>query len=106
VPSTSNLPGHSLIERGLDDVRAGIRSTESLLVTSAAARLRALGVWESDLREIDPEPEVALYLHLGRTGVSDPYSRYNALRRELASFVRGLEHRIESERRAAEATSR
>lgn len=99
-----DLPGSRVVERGLVDLHAGVRSTESLLVSAGAERLRALGVWFPGPVEIDSEPELALYRHLAEIGVPDPYSTYNALRRELASFVRALEHRIERARRAGQSS--
>jgi hypothetical protein len=46
------------------------------------------------------EASLALYAWLGERGVLDPYSTYNALLRELSSFVRALEHRVFSGQRA------
>lgn len=95
----AGLPGRDLVEQGLLDVEHGKLSAEALLVTMAAPRLRDLG-----LRVVDAgvaEPERSLYELLGASGEPDPYSRYNALRRELTSFVRALEHRVARGRRAA-----
>jgi len=95
-----DLPGAELVERGLSDTRRGLTSVESLLVATAAPRLAALGLEvEGPLGRIS-DPELSLYALLGERGEIDPYSRYNALKRELASFVHALEHRKENARRA------
>jgi hypothetical protein len=90
------LPGADLIRRGVADVRAARRTVESLLVTIAAPRLRALGVLARGEATGVKDAELALYELLGDQEIPDPYSRYNALKRELSSFVRALEHRMES----------
>jgi hypothetical protein len=90
-----------MVEQGLLDARNGQTSIESLLVAICAPRLEALG--------LDPygptgrvfEPELALYALLGEA--PDPYSRYNALLRELSSFVHALEHRVVREALHAES---
>ena len=94
-----DLPGRELIERGLADVQSGRKTVEALLVAVAAPRLEALGLEARGPGTPVAEPELALYALLGASGVSDPYSRYNALLRELSSFIRALEHRISRERR-------
>lgn len=98
----AGLPGSALIERGLRDLEDGRTTAESLLVTVAAARLEALGVLAPGLATGPTEAPLALYAWLGESGVPDPYSTYNALLRELSSFVRALEHRIFSAQRAGQ----
>jgi hypothetical protein len=78
VASFTGLPGAENVERGVRDLNAGRRTVEALLVAAAATRLRE-------------EPERALYALLGAE--PDPYYRYNALRRELDSFLAALESR-------------
>lgn len=95
----ADLPGSALIERGLADTRDGKTTVESLLVAAAAPRLSALGLPAYGPGGKVTDPELALYALLGELGEADPYSRYNALRREIASFVHALEHRIERARR-------
>jgi hypothetical protein len=96
VQKLEELPGADLVQRGVADVRAARRTVESLLVTIAAPRLRALGVLERGEATGVVDAEIALYELLGDQKNPDPYSRYNALKRELSSFVRALEHRMES----------
>ena len=95
-----DLPGGPLVERGLEDIRMRRTSVESLLLATAATRLAALGLPLVATGKV-LDPELRLYALLGESGISDPYSRYNALKRELASFVHALEHRIEPQRRRA-----
>lgn len=85
----SALPGAEIVEQGLADLRAGRRSIEALVVAPAAPRLRALGL---EVRADDiVEPELALYRKLCDEDPDTAYSRYNSLRRRLASFVHALE---------------
>jgi hypothetical protein len=92
------LPGAALVERGVSDVRASKTTIESLLVAMAAPRLQALGVLGHGEGRVQ-DAELALYELLGREN-ADPYSRYNALKRELASFVHALEQRVEAAARS------
>lgn len=86
------LPGGERLERGVRDLRLGRRSPEALLVASAVTRLRELGVDVPAGTAVPAAPELALYAALGEE-CDDPYFRYNALRRELDSFVAALERR-------------
>ena len=100
MPDLRDLPGRALVEQGLVDTQTGVTGTESLLVAIAAPRLRALGLDAYGPTGRVRDPELALYAMLGHVGTIDPYSRYNALLRELTSFVRALEHRATRELRA------
>ena len=91
------LPGADLIRRGVVDLRASRTTPESLLVAMAAPRLQALGVLANGEGANISDAELGLYELLGEMGARDPYSRYNALRRELSSFLRALEQRLERE---------
>jgi hypothetical protein len=103
VTTLADLPGGALVTRGLSDTRQGRTSAESLLVAIAAPRLVSLGLHPYGPAGRVADPELALYALLGE-GKSDPYSSYNALLRELTSFVRALEHRVARERRLASET--
>ena len=98
-PTLVGLPGAALIEKGVADLERREVSAESLLVTIAAERLETLGVLRPGLATGSVEAPLALYAWVGESGVLDPYSTYNALLRELSSFVRALEHRVALERR-------
>jgi hypothetical protein len=87
------LPGAWLVERALADLARGQLTPEALTLSVASTRLARLGVELPAGVPLPPDPELALYESLGRLGVADPYSRYNALRRELASFLEALERR-------------
>jgi hypothetical protein len=88
------LPGAELVEKGLIDGAGGVESVEALLVAIAAPRLTWLGVRVPQTLTSLREPELRLYDELGRQKIVDPYSRYNALLRELVSFERALEQRV------------
>lgn len=87
------LPGAARIERGLHDLNEGRDSTEALLVAVAASRLRALGLSLPESSALPAEPDLRLYESLRGHPTGDPYFRYNALRRELDSFISCLETR-------------
>ena len=90
------LPAARRVERGRRDLERGRWSADAWWLAAAATRLRELGV---KLPEITPprEPELALYEAIGADS-DDPYYRYNALRRELSSFLSALEARVERSR--------
>src|SRR3972149_1651525 len=87
------LPGACLVERALADLARGQLTPEALALSLASTRLARLGIELPAGVPLPPDPELALYELLGRLGVADPYSRYNALRRELGSFLEALERR-------------
>lgn len=79
------LPGSDLIARGVADLNAGRETTEALLVSIGASRLRSVGIGLSSPIE---SPEHKLYLHLSRETGDAAHSAYNALIRRLVSFER------------------
>lgn len=83
--SMRGLPGSDLIERGVADLSAGRETTEALLVSIGASRLRSVGIGLSAPIE---SPEHKLYLHLTRETGDAAHSAYNALIRRLVSFER------------------
>ena len=86
VPSPA-IPGADLITAGLADLRAGRRSEESLLVSSAAQRLRLLGYVVPEAMAADPDGELYELVRL-RVGDARAHGTYNALRRRMVSFLR------------------
>jgi hypothetical protein len=82
------LPGEDLIQRGLDDLAAGVESAESLLVSIGAPRLAALGL---TVANPFPSPEHRLYQLLSAEEPGSAHSRYNALVRRLVSYERAAE---------------
>jgi len=95
------LPGEALVERALADLARGVLSPEALTLTLASTRLRRLGIELPGDLELPEERELALYQALGRVGVADPYARYNALLRELTSFLEALEQRRRKQHRSS-----
>ena len=89
----TGLPGAARIERGLRDLHEGHLSTDALLVAVAAGRLRALGLSVPEDSVLSAEPDLGLYESLRDHPAGDPYYRYNALRRQLDSFISCLEAR-------------
>lgn len=79
------LPGSDLIERGVADLNAGRETTEALLVSIGASRLRSVGI---GLLSPIESPEHKLYLRLVRETGDGAHSAYNALIRRLVSFER------------------
>ena len=83
------LPGGDLIERGIEDLKAGVESSEALLVAIGKPRLTRLGVPVPGHRLTFPE--LRLYESLSRPDPDRAHSRYNALIRRLVSFERAAE---------------
>ncbi len=96
-------PGGTLIAAGLDDCRAGRVTPAACLIFVGWPRLERAGL---DLTGCNvhriTEPEHRLYRLLGAEP-GDPYSRYNALIRELISFEHSMEHEQARRRRAPAA---
>jgi hypothetical protein len=85
VMRNADLPGADLIDAGLADLANRTESDESLLVSMAAPRLRALGF---DVPEPFPDAELRLYGRLSVRHGAAAHARYNALVRRLVSFQR------------------
>ena len=83
----AGLPGADLVERGLADLAAGQESTEALLVSIGAPKLRSLGL---EVRAPLSDPEHRLYKMLASSDSDSAHSRYNALVRRLVSFEQAL----------------
>jgi len=85
IANMACLPGAELIERGLEDLRDRRESSEALLVSIGAPRLRALGV---PVPNPIASPEHKLYGRLAIEKAAGAHSAYNALIRRLVSFER------------------
>ena len=81
----TDLPGADLIDVGLADLRNRRETDESLLVSMAAPRLRALGF---DVPIPFPDAELRLYARLAARHGAAAHTRYNSLVRRLVSFQR------------------
>jgi hypothetical protein len=79
------LPGADLVKQGAEDLASGHESTEALLVSIGAPRLRSIGI---ELSAPISSPEHKLYLLLAREKGDAAHSAYNALIRRLVSFER------------------
>jgi hypothetical protein len=82
----SAFPGGERVARGLSDLEAGRMTAEALLVSIASRRLSDLRLPIAPVDNRNRQPELELYELLG-VEVDDPYYAYNALLRELDSFV-------------------
>jgi len=82
-----------MVVEGLEHLRQGIESPESLLLAIGEPRLRRLGLPLPPPGDLAAEPELRLYRLLAATSGKAAHSRYNALVRELVSFERALDRR-------------
>jgi hypothetical protein len=82
------LPGEDLIRRGLEDLLGGKASSEALLVSIGAHRLRRAGL---EVPPALPDAEHRLYRRLAEEFGNDAHSRYNGLLRQLISYEQALE---------------
>jgi hypothetical protein len=82
---SNGLPGAELVDQGLIDLGRGRETVESLLVSMAEPRLRALGY---SVPPTFANPELRLYRLLAGQVGNGAHSRYNALVRRLVSFQR------------------
>ena len=89
MESYATYPGGDLVESGLRDLAAGVRSPEALLVASFTERLRHLGVPVPPHEVRDPEH--GLYLLLAEEEPRSAHARYNALVQRLVSFAQARE---------------
>lgn len=85
----SGLPGSLIVEQGLADLSKGRRTVEAWLVAIASRRLQSLGIAVARPADFS-DPDLELYAELGKRERRDAYADYNALRRELASFLDAL----------------
>jgi hypothetical protein len=91
----SNLPGFELVQQGLKDLESGTESIAALLVLIGYPRLRQLGVVQTLADDLREAPENRLYQLLAREIPVEAYGRYNAFIRQLVSFERACEHRLQ-----------
>lgn len=80
-----DLPGSELVSVGVRDLAAGVATSEALLVSIGAPRLRQIGL---DVPEPVPDAEHRLYELLAQDDPDGAHSKYNALVRRLVSFER------------------
>lgn len=91
VHDPGQLPGSELVSAGIDDLRAGRRTTSAALVRMARPRLRDLGLDVPDTEDDKPAGH-ALYELLAAEDRATAHSRYNALVSRMVSYARAAEH--------------
>ena len=82
-------PGEDIVIKGIEDLKIGRETIDSLLVSIGAYRLRRAGVNVPQNEFLDPEHR--LYNLLNKEDSDSAHSRYNALIRRLVSFERAAE---------------
>ena len=85
------LPGGEILRDGLRDLRAGIRSTDALLVLVAAPRLSRCGISVPPLSPPPALPEHDLFHLLSVEHGPEAYRHYRSLMRRLVSLEQALE---------------
>jgi hypothetical protein len=90
--AATDLPGAELFNVGIEDLRVGRESEQSLLVEIAAPRLRALGYELPPYPDSPVSPEHRLYGLLAQQPGGGAHSRYNALLARIARFAKAAEH--------------
>jgi len=96
VLDLKGLPGEALVRAGLSDLAAGLCTPAALTLCTASDRLRQFGIELPALPRdvaLARQCELALYEQLVESGEPDAYARYNALLRELVSFLEAAEGR-------------
>ena len=82
----SSLPGADMVQQGIRDLEAGVRSIPAFLVSMAPTKLRLLGLEVPE--ETLESPEMGLYELLALEHGDGAHSKYNSWRRQLVSFMR------------------
>ncbi|MEI6790395.1 MAG: hypothetical protein WCK42_04355 [Myxococcaceae bacterium] len=84
------LPGEDLILKGLEDLKLGHKTVESLLICIAQPRLQACGLLFTPLK-LDDFAEMHLYKLLAESDSDTAHARMNAYILRLVSFENALE---------------
>jgi len=91
------LPGADVIRSGLADFAAGSESVASLLIQIGAPRLNWLGIILPTQPDLNADRR--LYRLLVAQHGKEAHSQFNSLLRQLVSFERALERRLQARRR-------
>jgi len=86
-----HLPGGEILEAGLHDLKAGVRSVSSLLVLIAAPRLTRRGIPVPRDAATPGLPEHELYHLLAVEHGPEAYRHYRSLLRRLVSLENALD---------------
>jgi len=85
----ARLPGHEIVDAGLDDLRAGRWSTSAYAVLEARPRLERAGV---AVPEVSVErPSHRLYALLEDEDLATAHGRHHAILRRTLSYARAAE---------------
>src|SRR5438034_6943152 len=99
-----HLPGGEILDNGLRDLGAGVRSISSLLVMIAFPRLARSGIQIPGKLFLSRLPEHELYDLLVAEHGPEAYRFYRSLLRRLVSLENALDIRSESVRTASPKT--
>jgi hypothetical protein len=91
-----HLPGGEILDQGLQDLGAGIRSVSALLVMIAAPRLARRGIQIPRELSLSSLPEHELYDLLVAEQGPEAYRFYRSLLRRLVSLENALDIRPQS----------
>lgn len=85
-----NFPGADFVAKGLENLKNGEETCESLLVLIGAPRLRNIGI-DVPQHHLKECPELSLYHLLCKKDGPNAYSLYNSYLRRLISFEQACE---------------
>lgn len=91
-----DLPGGEILDQGLRDLGAGVRSVSALLVMIAAPRLTRRGIQIPGGFSLSTSPEHELYDLLIAQHGPEAYRFYRSLLRRLVSLENALDIQSES----------
>lgn len=83
----NNLPGQELVYKGIEDLKKGLLTIESLLVLIGSPKLKSLGLSLPEFSVDQPEHKLYELLSVDSDGA---HSKYNSLIRRLVSFERSF----------------
>ena len=87
------LPGAEIVEKGLKDTEKKELSIYSLLLQSAITRLAGVQVVIEKFQLLEPA-SILLFRKLKEQEGKGAHSKFNALNRELLSFIKAKENEI------------
>ena len=102
MKSAEHLPGGEILEQGLRDLDAGVRSVAALLVLTAAPRLARRGIQIPTGASAPRLPEHELYDLLVAEHGPEAYRHYRSLLRRLVSLENALDSAAGSPAKATE----
>ena len=97
----SNLPGYEIVEKGLEDIRHGQLTEYSYLLYSAQTRFNDIGIKIEG--EMPADSSVKAFQILESKLGNGAHSAFNALNRQLLSFIKATEQQIKNRTRTKKA---